>query len=370
MAGSDWSKVVEIAVGRFAANSGSAEFALQDLIRAELPRIVRETGSRGATPEATLRRELQQLRDQGVIEFLGQGRYRLTTPPALFPLSKSSNCVFMVGLQSSNVEEQDRFYHFGKHWLDAALRAVGQWILYQDRAGQRGYYATAKIEQVIRDPLDAGSYLALIEPGSFLEFGSDVGFEIEDLAIVRDLQLIRPISDEDFDRIVSLGLVDASELLPRFDTDVPPQDVVREAIWLSPIERETALVSRKVRDRQFRKRVLEAYKFRCAITGMHLTDSGGSVETQAAHIMGVEHGGPDWVDNGIALCGTAHWMFDHGLVSLSDSGEILLSSKINDVEGVEKLIDLDRRAGLPTNEQLHPHARFLAWHREYHRFEV
>lgn len=60
-------------------------------------------------------------------------------------------------------------------------------------------------------------------------------------------------------------------------------------------------------------------------------------ETQAAHIMSVEAGGPDVVNNGIALAGTVHWMFDRGLVSLSDEGDILLSRKINDIEGVEKL---------------------------------
>ena len=84
--------------------------------------------------------------------------------------------------------------------------------------------------------------------------------------------------------------------------------------------------------------------------------------------MGVEHLGPDRVDNGIALSGTVHWMFDRGLISLIDGGEILLSSKINDVEGVSKLIQPDRKALLPSNDAQRPHARFLAWHREYHRF--
>jgi putative restriction endonuclease len=62
-----------------------------------------------------------------------------------------------------------------------------------------------------------------------------------------------------------------------------------------------------------------------------------------------------------------HWMFDRGLISLSDAGDILLSSKINDVAGVEKLIYPDRRARLPANED-RPHARYLGWHREWHGF--
>ena len=82
----------------------------------------------------------------------------------------------------------------------------------------------------------------------------------------------------------------------------------------------------------------------------------------------VEKGGPDRETNGIALSGTVHWMFDRGLISLSDAGDILLVSKINDVESVEKLIRPDRRALLPANENLRPHRRYLAWHREYHSF--
>jgi putative restriction endonuclease len=381
LSGGDWSKAVELAVARMGARGG-AEFSLQDLIRDELATIVRETGSRGLTPEATLRRELQQLRDRGGIEFLGSGRYRLAASPALLPGAKLGKCVFVVGSHSIYADQPDRFYRFPQQWLNAAARSVGQWVLYQEprRAGLRGYYATAMVEQIVRDPADPAMYLALIEPGSYLEFGCDVPFQLHGQAIERGLlypdgrlnngraiQSIRSISDDDFDRIVKLGLIDADELLPRVDADVPPENRLRED-WLGPIERETALVSRTVRDRQFRKRVLEAYEDRCSLTGIKLVNGGGRVETQAAHIMGVEHKGPDRVENGIALSGTVHWMFDRGLISLSDDGDILLSHKINDVEGVTKLLHPDGRARLPVNAAARPDARFLSWHREYHRF--
>jgi putative restriction endonuclease len=101
---------------------------------------------------------------------------------------------------------------------------------------------------------------------------------------------------------------------------------------------------------------------------MRLINGGGRAEVQAAHIVSVDKGGPDKETNGIALSGTVHWMFDRGLISLSDAGDILLSSKINDVASVEKLIRPDRRAILPANGNLRPHPRYLAWHREWHRF--
>src|SRR5690606_26359584 len=110
----------------------------------------------------------------------------------------------------------------------------------------------------------------------------------------RAIQSIRPISDEDFDRIVRKGLIEVNELLPREDEEAVPERVHEEPEpWLGPIERETVLTSRKVRNQQFRKRVLEVYDCRCALTGMQLINGGGRAEAQAAHIMSVEAGGPD-----------------------------------------------------------------------------
>lgn len=181
----------------------------------------------------------------------------------------------------------------------------------------------------------------------------------------RAIQSIRAISDDDFNRIVGLGLVDEDELLPRMDDPALPADRLQEERieWEGPFDRATMLVSRTVRDRQFRKRVLDVYDCRCALTGMKLINGGGRAETQAAHIMSVGAGGPDVVNNGIALSGTVHWMFDRGLISLSDAGEILLSRKINDIEGVSKLIYGDRKARLPVSSAHRPHVRYLEWHR-------
>jgi len=99
---------------------------------------------------------------------------------------------------------------------------------------------------------------------------------------------------------------------------------------------------------------------------MQLINGGGRAEAQAAHIMSVGEGGPDTVANGIALSGTVHWMFDRGLVSLSDTGRILFSHKINDIASVAKLVYPDKQARFPTNENARPDPRYLAWHREFH----
>ena len=66
------------------------------------------------------------------------------------------------------------------------------------------------------------------------------------------------------------------------------------------------LVNRKIRDARFRGAICEAYDNRCAVTGLRIINGGGRAEVQAAHIWPVKDGGPDVVQNGIALSATAH----------------------------------------------------------------
>jgi predicted restriction endonuclease len=74
--------------------------------------------------------------------------------------------------------------------------------------------------------------------------------------------------------------------------------------------------------------VLRAYDERCAITGFKFINGGGRAEVDAAHIRPVQHNGPDTINNGIALCGTAHWMFDRGLIRAFSGGTATTASKV------------------------------------------
>lgn len=72
-----WQESVKSAIERVVANTGSSTFNRQYLINTELERILREVDSAGATPDQTLSRVLQELRDQEIIEFDSPGVYRL-----------------------------------------------------------------------------------------------------------------------------------------------------------------------------------------------------------------------------------------------------------------------------------------------------
>ena len=80
MAGRNWSEAVTNAVRRHVAETGSVIFTRQALIDSQLDAIVADTGSAGATPHQTLSRELQQLRDIGLLEFLLSVRFSASYP--------------------------------------------------------------------------------------------------------------------------------------------------------------------------------------------------------------------------------------------------------------------------------------------------
>jgi putative restriction endonuclease len=272
-------------------------------------------------------------------------------------------------------------YQFPGQYLGRVEACVGDWIIYYEPrkvTETRGYFAVAKVQQVIPDPKASGMYLALIEPGSYLDFINPVPFSDNDGPVERGVlneagkisgraqSAVRPVSREDFARIVARGLEEHDSLLPRTG-DAPQLSVQEEQ---APFqfehlrERATFVASRIVRDRIFRRNVLRAYDERCAISGLKLINGFGRAEVDAAHIRPVEKNGPDIVSNGIALSGTAHWMFDRGLISLSDDLDILVSRHVYDPDGVRAFVNKSGRALEPTHLFERPHPRFLQWHRE------
>lgn len=272
-------------------------------------------------------------------------------------------------------------YQFPSLYLSRVEECIGSWIVYYEPvkvAETRGYFAVAKVKHVIPDPGIPGMHIAIIEPGTYLDFVNPVPFSgptgVTESGVLnaagrisgRAQSAVRPLSSEDFNRIVRLGLDDTTPLLPRegatvgnsnFDEVQTPFQFEQER------ERADLLTSRIIRDRVFRRLVLHAYDQRCAVTGLRFINGGGRAEVAAAHIQPVEASGPDIVNNGIALSGTAHWMFDRGLISLADDLKILVSRQVNDLDGLRSLINKSGHATEPRRASDRPHPHFLKWHR-------
>ncbi len=276
-------------------------------------------------------------------------------------------------------DKPDEYYDFPRSYLKAVQEGVGDWVIYYEpvKAGPRGYFATARISRVIPKPRAEGRYLALIEPGSYLPFDREVprlrdGRPLEAALAEADglpkaggaQQLaVRRLRDAEFERIVGLGLPLDLEAIEasRYDTSRPDIDQSAAPFERPVIER---LTSRPYRDVAFRRKVREAYDFRCAMSGLRLRNGGGRPEVQAAHIIPVERQGSDSVRNGLALSGTLHWMFDRGLLSVAEDLTILVSRNKVPSEVVDRLIAPGGKLRPPGDRRDWPHPENLRWHRE------
>ncbi|MEF2551127.1 HNH endonuclease [Aurantimonas sp. A2-1-M11] len=274
-------------------------------------------------------------------------------------------------------------YQFPSQYLGRVRACLGDWIVYYEPRkvmDTRGYFAIAKVQDVISDPMAPGMYIALIEPGSYLDFPNPVPFSDADGVIERGVlndagrisgraqSAVRQISAADLDRILERGFEMDSEMLPRTDLrdQMGFEDEPTPFQYGDEEERDRGKYfdSRIVRDRVFRRLVLRAYDSRCAITGLKLINGGGRAEVEAAHIRPVEANGPDIVNNGVALSGTVHWMFDRGLIGIADDLQILVSRQVNDPSSVRTLINKSGYLLPPHRTADRPHPRFLGWHRD------
>lgn len=273
-------------------------------------------------------------------------------------------------------------YQFPRQYLSRVQQCEGDWIVYLEPSkvkDTKGYFAVAKVQEIISDPRKSDMHLAVIEPGSYLDFGDPVPFRDNKNIVERGLlndegrisgraqAAVRTLSNEDFARIIERGLDAEDDFLPRVGDLAATtgfQDAQALFQHMPARERVNQLTSRAMRDRNFRKNVLRAYGERCAITGLRLINGGGRAEVEAAHIRPVEHDGPDIVSNGLALSGTAHWMFDRGLVGLDDDLRILISRQSNDADAVRTMINPSGRLLAPHRPANQPRTEFVRWHRE------
>lgn len=276
-------------------------------------------------------------------------------------------------------------YHFPNDYLATAERIVGDWIVYREPrrgGGSMGYIAVARVVRIDPDPNSVGHSYARVR--EFLRFDKTVpfrragGFYESKLEYVPNAQVgaalrgnsIREISEEDFARISLLGLGQtlAPENAVRLELDPSHSDADTTALITAPWEEqerrvEQILVNRKIRDASFRRQVCDAYENTCAVTRLKMVNGGGKAEAQAAHIWPVQTGGPDVVQNGIALSATAHWLFDRHLISLTDDYGLLISH--NRVPSQLRPLfqnQLDR-IHLPKDRSLWPHIPYVQKHR-------
>lgn len=290
--------------------------------------------------------------------------------------------VFVHKIDSKYDDLPEKYYHFPKSYLTRVEQTVGDRIVYYGPIkglSGRFYSAVGRVLRIRSDTARADHYYADI--GEYLDFEHQVEYRsnggYESRLVMPDGSInggiaqsaVRVISEVEFARIVEAGLPvvdawpnrDAGQLpLVEPSQGIPGFEEEPEPFIERPIVHQ--IQNKKYRDARFRQNVLNAYDRRCAFTGLRIINGGGRPEVEAAHIIPVEANGSDATRNGIALSGTVHWMFDRGLLSLSDNFNILKSRHIN--YDVDHILNRDLVAIVPNAQSLQPHPHYLRWHRE------
>ena len=147
------------------------------------------------------------------------------------------------------------------------------------------------------------------------------------------------------------------------------QQEVLEAVGIQLQLAHMPKANQNRRDSGFRRIVLGAYDYRCALCGfgVHLshnvTRSQTPLALDAAHIKWHQAGGPAKVQNGLALCALHHRLFDSGAFTFSDSLTVIVAESAHGTGSEEWLW---RFAGqrLPgvLKVKSRPDRAFLDWH--------
>lgn len=122
--------------------------------------------------------------------------------------------------------------------------------------------------------------------------------------------------------------------------------------------------SRK-RDASWRRQIVAAWDRCCAFCGYDGALLGAPVGIEAAHIRWFNFGGPDNLDNGLALCSLHHKLLDRGAIGLRDPGTVFVSDAFSAVGDVGRTVyELHGRELRPRPGTSLPAEEHVLWHRQ------
>lgn len=125
--------------------------------------------------------------------------------------------------------------------------------------------------------------------------------------------------------------------------------------------------ARNSRDPAFRRRVLTAYEYRCAMCGLDIRFGDRSIGLEAAHIRWHQNGGPATENNGIALCSIHHKLFDLGAFTLGPDHAILISEQVHGTGQFDQILLRHHGKTIfkPNKSAYLPAPQHIAWHKTW-----
>ena len=113
----------------------------------------------------------------------------------------------------------------------------------------------------------------------------------------------------------------------------------------------------------FRATIQKLYDATCSVCRVGLQSPRGLFEVNAAHIVPKSKQGSDDVRNGLSLCRTHHWAFDHGLFSVDENRKVFVPSIVLSIRTNKALADFHGAAIKEANDKiLIADSAALLWH--------
>lgn len=118
------------------------------------------------------------------------------------------------------------------------------------------------------------------------------------------------------------------------------------------------------RDGRFRNEVINAWQHQCAFCGYNVRFDHTDLGLEAAHIMWVQAGGAELIDNGICCCVLHHQAFGRGAISINNELRVIVSSRLHGGQSLPQwFTDLNgQKLKGPVLKIAVPRIKYLQWH--------
>ena len=152
------------------------------------------------------------------------------------------------------------------------------------------------------------------------------------------------------------------------DIEVYRQQLIQETQHPFLMQRDVTSVQTEtpVRRAGFRQAVMQIYDYTCAVCALNIRASSGESVTDAAHIIPFSVSYNDDIRNGMSLCKLHHWAFDAGLISVSETYQVVVSPAMTEHGPTTSMLARlrDKQIWLPSGCEYRPAPEALAWHRQ------
>ena len=143
-----------------------------------------------------------------------------------------------------------------------------------------------------------------------------------------------------------------------------PTSIHEDILQAVGLDIENISSKAKLRDPNFRERILRAYHYQCAICGFNVRVGDSLVALEAAHIKWHQAGGPDEENNGLALCSLHHKLFDRGAFTITNEMKMVVSETAHGTQGMDEWLLTFHGKDIrpPQRPSYYPEPKFINWH--------